>query len=51
MRRATLFDEVVALGSQAWMTGTDRDLFAPLYERAQFVTIAQGRFVRPEGAR
>ena len=29
-RRAALFDEVVALGAQSWMTGTDAELFAPL---------------------
>jgi len=49
-RRAALFDEVLALGSQAWMTGTDRSLFAPLAGRAQFLTVANGQFVRPEGA-
>ena len=26
-RRAALFDEVVALGVQSWMTGTDAELF------------------------
>ena len=26
-RRAALFEEIAALGSQAWMTGTDRDAF------------------------
>jgi DNA replication and repair protein RecF len=49
-RREALFDEVLALGSQTWMTGTDRDLFAPVEGRAQFVTIANGQFVRTEGA-
>jgi DNA replication and repair protein RecF len=49
-RRATLFEDVVALGTQAWMSGTDRDLFAPLSGRAQFVTIANGRFMQAEGA-
>ena len=44
-RRAALFDEVLALGSQAWMTGTDRALFAPLAGHAQFVTVAQGQIV------
>ena len=34
-RRAALFDEVVALGVQGWMTGTDAELFAPLGGRAQ----------------
>src|SRR5204863_273605 len=29
-RRAALFEEVVALGVQSWMTGTDAELFKPL---------------------
>ena len=44
-RRAALFEEIVALGTQAWMTGTDRTLFAPLSGRAEFVTVANGQFV------
>ncbi len=47
-RRAALFDEVLALGSQAWMTGTDRALFAPLSGHAQFVSVANGQFVKGE---
>ena len=35
-RRAALFDELVALGTQAWMTGTDPEAFSGLAERAQF---------------
>lgn len=35
VRRAALFDELCFLGSQAWLTGTDPDLFAPLGARAQ----------------
>ncbi|WP_323768708.1 DNA replication/repair protein RecF [Marinovum sp.] len=34
-RRAALYDEVCALGSQAWMTGTGPELFADLGARAQ----------------
>jgi DNA replication and repair protein RecF len=34
-RREALFDELSALGSQAWMTGTDDKLFEPLGDRAQ----------------
>ena len=41
-RRAALFDEVVALGAQSWMTGTDADLFAPLAGRAQILRVADG---------
>jgi len=29
-RREALFDEILALGAQAWMTGTDDNVFAPL---------------------
>ncbi len=41
-RRAALFDEVVALGVQCWMTGTDAELFAPLAGRAQVLRVADG---------
>jgi DNA replication and repair protein RecF len=41
-RRAALFDEVVALGAQCWMTGTDAELFAPLRGRAQILRVADG---------
>ena len=43
-RRAALFDEIEALGLQAFMTGTEAELFAPLRGRAQFVRVADGRF-------
>ena len=43
-RRAALFDEIEALGLQAFMTGTEADLFAPLKGRAQFVRVADGAF-------
>jgi len=33
-RRAALFGEILALGSQAWMTGTDRSVFEPLADDA-----------------
>ena len=45
-RRAALFEEILTLGSQAWMTGTDRSLFAPLIDRAQFATVANGQLLR-----
>lgn len=38
-RRNHLFDEIVALGVQAWMTGTDRALFEGLDGRAQFFRV------------
>lgn len=41
-RRVALFDEVLALGVQSWMTGTDADLFKPLRSRAQILRVADG---------
>lgn len=38
-RRAALFDEIVALGLQAFLTGTDRMLFSDLGERAQIAHV------------
>jgi DNA replication and repair protein RecF len=38
-RRAALFDEIASLGAQAWLTGTDDDLFAGLRGRAQFFRV------------
>src|SRR5581483_4767315 len=38
-RRAALFAELVELGSQAWMTGTDRQPFAALVNDAQFIPV------------
>ena len=43
LRRIALFEEVVALGSQAWMSGTDADAFAALGNRAQFHCVEEGR--------
>jgi DNA replication and repair protein RecF len=39
-RRAALFDEIVELGCQAWMTGTDIEMFAGLRGRAQLFEVA-----------
>ncbi len=38
-RRAALFDEICAIGAQAWMTGTDRDLFRDFGDRAQYFQV------------
>lgn len=38
-RRAALFDEISALGTQAWMTGTGQELFAELGPRAQDIEV------------
>jgi DNA replication and repair protein RecF len=40
-RRAALFDEVVALGAQAWMTGTGPELFDGLGDRAQAYEVTE----------
>ncbi len=40
-RRAALFDEICALGGQAWMTGTGPELFADLGARAQHFEITE----------
>ena len=40
-RRAALYDEVCALGAQAWMTGTGPELFSELGARAQRVEVAE----------
>ena len=39
-RRTALYSEILALGAQAWMTGTDPSLFAPLLGEAQHFTVA-----------
>jgi DNA replication and repair protein RecF len=45
-RRAALFDEVVALGAQVWMSGTDIEAFAALGKRAQNHRVEDGRISR-----
>ncbi|MDX1743357.1 MAG: DNA replication/repair protein RecF [Ruegeria sp.] len=41
-RRAALYDEICALGAQAWMTGTGPELFAELGDRAQSLVVTEG---------
>mgnify|MGYP004337477621 CR=1 FL=1 len=38
-RRAALYDEIVALGAQAFMTGTGPELFTELGERALHIEV------------
>jgi DNA replication and repair protein RecF len=38
-RRRDLFEQICALGAQAWLTGTDPALFAPLGARAQYFAV------------
>ncbi|MGH6867113.1 MAG: DNA replication/repair protein RecF [Methyloceanibacter sp.] len=42
-RREALFGEILRLGTQAWMTGTDRELFSPIMQEAQILTVNQGK--------
>jgi DNA replication and repair protein RecF len=42
-RRAALFDEIEALGLQAFLTGTDAALFTALQGRAQGFSVDAGR--------
>src|SRR5438876_4173479 len=41
-RRASLFEVLAGLESQAWITGTDAALFAPLNGAARFLTVRDG---------
>lgn len=45
-RRAALFEQLRGLGSQAWLTGTDRALFASLDGQACFFTVADATVTR-----
>lgn len=40
-RRAALYDELRGLGAQAWMTGTDAELFAELGGGAMYLEVAE----------
>ncbi|MDK3017705.1 DNA replication/repair protein RecF [Pseudodonghicola flavimaris] len=40
-RRAALYDEICALGAQAWMTGTGPELFAELGARARYLEVTE----------
>jgi len=42
-RREALFGEILRLGAQAWMTGTDRELFAPIAQDAQILAVNRGK--------
>jgi DNA replication and repair protein RecF len=47
-RRNALFGEILRLGCQAWMTGTDRFAFEALLNggEAQFFLVSNGAIVR-----
>ena len=38
-RREALFEEIIKLGVQAWMTGTDESLFSSIRNDAQFFSV------------
>jgi DNA replication and repair protein RecF len=38
-RREALYEALERLGTQAWLTGTDRAAFAPLEDRAAIFTL------------
>ncbi|MGZ5916959.1 MAG: DNA replication/repair protein RecF, partial [Methyloceanibacter sp.] len=42
-RREALFGEILRLQLQAWMTGTDHELFAAIAANAQILTVNQGK--------
>jgi DNA replication and repair protein RecF len=44
-RREALFEEILRLGVQAWMTGTDQELFSPIAQDAQILAVSQGNIV------
>jgi len=48
-RRAAMFAEIEALAAQAWMTGTDRTVFAPLDGKAKFFLVDQGTVTAEHG--
>jgi DNA replication and repair protein RecF len=47
-RRAALFEVLAGLESQAWITGTDAALFAPLRGFARFLTVRDGALAETE---
>lgn len=48
-RRAALYDEITALGAQAWMTGTGVELFTDLGNRAQVLEVTESEGVSAVG--
>ena len=40
-RRAALYDEICAIGAQAWMTGTGPELFDALGDRAMYLEVTE----------
>jgi DNA replication and repair protein RecF len=46
IRRGALFDELVTLGAQVWMTGADPAAFAAIIQRADIFDVESGRLTR-----
>jgi DNA replication and repair protein RecF len=47
-RRAALFEIIAGLEGQAWVTGTDPSLFAPLRGAARFLSVHDGALTETE---
>ncbi len=47
-RRAALAEEILALGAQAWMTGTDLSLFEAFGTQAETFAVGGGQFIRQD---
>ncbi len=45
-RRAALYDILIDLKAQAWMTGTDRDLFKAIENKAQFFEVSDASIIK-----
>lgn len=41
-RRQALFDEILAMNVQAWLTGTDKEMFKGLGNHSQFFNVCEG---------
>ncbi len=48
-RRAALFEEILRLGAQAWMTGTDAQAFSWLAGKARFWRVEDGHLSTFDG--
>jgi len=44
-RREALFDEIISIGAQTWLTGTDAETFASLASQAQMFQVENGSVV------
>ena len=45
VRREALFDEILKLGIQAWITGTDANMFKSIIGKAQFFNVEDSKIV------